>query len=256
MGNSESRLAQTMIGAVLGALIVSVLPALAAQVGDPLALGQVNKLDERTDLKGKAKGANLQIKNTGNASALTAKADRQAIKAKATDGPVGINVKADRVGVKIRVDDGFAPIKVNKGAGTATNLSADLLDGRNGDELVRAAHADGSSGVAGFVAFTLPTDGVVLFGGSAEVGFTSIAGTARCYLDVDSTPIGETEREVHVSSTHPTDICSISGALELEAGTYQIRMVAVHSVSGFEGDTDLWLLFVPFGAAGEIIGVP
>jgi hypothetical protein len=61
---------------------------------------------------------------------------------------------------------------------------------------------------------------------------------------------------VHVSSTHPTDICSIGGALELEAGTHQIRMVAVHSVSGFEGETDLWLLFVPFGPDGATIDLP
>jgi hypothetical protein len=133
-----------LVCVLVGAMMMAMLPALAAAVGDPLTLGEVNNIDERTDLKGDAKGANLQIKNTGNAGALSVKADKNALKAKAISGPVAINATASRNAVKIKVDAGQSPLTVNAAAGTAVNFSADLLDGMDSSDLrVMAAHAGG-----------------------------------------------------------------------------------------------------------------
>jgi hypothetical protein len=177
-----------MAGVLVGALLVAMLPAVAAVVGDPLGLGEVNSIDERTDLKGKAKGANLQIKNTGNARAVTAKADKIAVLAKATSGPVALSAKASRNAIKVKVDAGQAPIKVNASAGTATNLSADLLDGLDSSAFlrapgVRATHAGGlqSENVTGTdevvrsVTLPVPADGVVIVNSTAE-GVRDVGG--------------------------------------------------------------------------------
>lgn len=207
---------QTLTGMLLGALLMVGFPAVAAQVGDALALGEVNNIDDRTDLKGDAKGANLQIKNTGNASALTAKADRNAIKAKATDGPVALNARASRNAVKIKVDAGQSPVKVNAAAGTAINLSADLLDGMDSTAFlgatnqaadsdlldgldstaflqpsgVVAAHAGGDQfevvtsvdAVLRSVSLTAPSAGVVIVNSTADASESMAGDKVRCSI--------------------------------------------------------------------------
>ena len=101
--------AHLFVAALLGGIVASALPAVAAQVGDPLRLGETNLIDQRTAWRGDTRGAVLQVTNTGTSSAISARATRAAI--------------------QLHVAAGKPPLTVNSGAGTATNLSADLLDG-------------------------------------------------------------------------------------------------------------------------------
>ena len=87
--------------------------ALAAVPGDPLKLGQRNAMDALTTLAGSANGAMLKIENnfaeTKGASALA-----------------------------LKVPQGNPPLTVNPEAGTATNLSADKLDGLDQGAFLRS----------------------------------------------------------------------------------------------------------------------
>ena len=100
----------TMLG--LAVLIAAVLglgtAALAAVPGDPLKLGQRNAMDTLTILAGSANDALLSVEN-GSPGARGAPASALALK----------------------VAPANPPLRVNAEAGTATNLSADELDGKD-----------------------------------------------------------------------------------------------------------------------------
>jgi hypothetical protein len=197
-----------LTGVTVGALLVAMLPALAAQVGDPLSLGEVNKVDDRTDWRGRAQGAVVQVKNTGNSSAIAAKADKQAIVAKATDGPVAINAKADRVAVKIKVDPGQAPLKVNASAGTATNLSADLLDGMDSSAFLTPA---------GLLAASAHTSSNFILDSEGE--------KVMLTLDIDAPDDGTVIANSTVSVDEDTEgvqvLCSITSGITFDASFVQ-----------------------------------
>jgi hypothetical protein len=254
-------LRSAIVGGFIAGLVMTALPALSASVGDPLQLGVVNVLDARTDLKGKAKGANVQVKNTGQGSAVVAKAKRQAIKAKATAGPVGINVKADRVGVKIRVDDGFAPIKVNAGAGTATNLSADRLDGLDSSDFVRAegllaVHASGeqteglSPGgvVVRAVALTAPSDGTVIAMSSA-VTTQSVGGDGTTCSLTDGVDVDFTHAQGWTNGVGDRANLAGTRGFDVSAGQHLTVNLVCRDTAGIGTvqDSAITAIFIPAG---------
>jgi hypothetical protein len=258
MSFDRKHFTSSLTGVLVGALLVAALPAIAASVGDPFALGEVNDLDERTDLKGEAKGANLQIKNTGNSSALAAKADRQAIVAKATDGPVAVNAKADRVAVKIKVDPGQAPIKVNATAGTATNLSADAVDGYDANQLIRAAHAEleglaevpDGDGEKLSVTITAPVGGMLIATGNLDATYNGSEDRYNCSLTLDGIVVDGTAMTSSISGTENSEEdCTTTGAIDVAAGTYDVGLVASSVLASF-GTAALWVIFVPFDGSG------
>jgi hypothetical protein len=253
-----------MAGVVVGAVLVVMLPAVAAVVGDPLALGDVNSIDDRTDLKGKAKGANLQIKNTGNAAALSAKADRNAIKAKATSGPVAVNAKASRNAVKVKVDDGQSPIKVNPSAGTAINLSADQLDGFDSSDFLQASglvaiHTGGDQSeevtavneVVRSVALIAPEDGVVIVNSTANAGEEMQGDGVWCSISefAGLSPAFTQRWESAGSLVAGTGQLAGTRGFDVAAGEkLTVNLVCVHvgvSGSSFVNDSALTATFIP-----------
>jgi hypothetical protein len=263
-----------LVGMVAGLMVAAMVPALAAAVGDPLALGQVNRIDERTDWKGDANGAVVQVKNTGSSSAVAAKADRQTIVAKATSGPVALNARADRVAVKIRVDADEAPIKVNASAGTATNLSADLLDGRHADGLTRVAFSNSgnlpngdqepflSAGGFGDVLvtnLTAPTAGFLVITATVDAVDTSSFVSLSCHLRVDgigvagTLMIGEINGDQQVNEDED---CTTHGVAEVGAGDHTISLrLDTLELSTDLGEGSLSAVFVPFDGTGSGSGL-
>ena len=115
----------TMLGLVVmfAAVLGLGTAALAAVPGDPLKLGQRNAMDTLTTLAGSANGALLSVEN-GSPGAKGAPASALALK----------------------VAPANPPLRVNAEAGTATNLSADELDGKDAGAFLasdgKAADAD------------------------------------------------------------------------------------------------------------------
>jgi hypothetical protein len=97
----------TVMGlAVLLALTVGLAStALAAVPGDPLKLGRLNAVNALTQLVGSTDDALLRVDNNS----------------------AGANATA----LNLRVERGRAPMTVSAGAGKATNLNADKVDGKN-----------------------------------------------------------------------------------------------------------------------------
>jgi hypothetical protein len=284
---------QLLVAALLGGLVAASLPAMGAvlnqSIGDAFSLGNVNKIDERTDLKGDAKGANLQIKNTGNAGALSAKAGKNAIKAKATSGPVAVNATASRNAVKIKVDAGQSPITVNATAGTAENLSADLLDGmdssaflgagaqavdsdqvdgRDADGLVRVAFErsgdlpdgdDGGTFTSGFgsvlpVTITAPTAGWLVITGAIDAFNTSANNTYSCRILLDEMVVTGSLMSSQLdggSAVNDGEDCTTHAVEEVAAGDHDVALslASVASTTDFLDGT-LSVLFIPFDGVG------
>jgi hypothetical protein len=92
--------------AIALALVLGVATmALAAVPGDPFKLGQVNTINAITQLVGDRNGPMLLVDNDSTG-----------------DGASALN---------LQVDWDNSPIKVSANSGTATNLSADKLDGKD-----------------------------------------------------------------------------------------------------------------------------
>jgi hypothetical protein len=98
------------VAVVLAATLGAATTALAAVPGDPFKVGQLNAVNAISRLVGEVDGPILMVDNDSvgpRATALTLQAER--------DRP---------------------PLKVNAASGTATNLSADELDGKDSNQIL------------------------------------------------------------------------------------------------------------------------
>ncbi len=91
------------LAVVLALTVGLATSALAAVPGDPFKLGKTKTVDRISPLEGSTASSMLRIDNNGTGSAL-----------------------------QLLVEPGKAPLTVNAEAGTAKNLSADELDGKDG----------------------------------------------------------------------------------------------------------------------------
>jgi hypothetical protein len=92
--------------ALVMALIVGAgTTALAAVPGDPFKLGGLNAVNALTQLVGGTNGALLKVQNLSSGN--------------------------DAAALELRVEAGKTPMRVSGGAGKATGLNADAVDGKN-----------------------------------------------------------------------------------------------------------------------------
>ena len=267
-------LSQLIVVALLGAMLATALPSIAAQVGDPLGLGESNTVDSRTRLVGDVSSSNLQIINQGAGTALD-------LRVGPGEPPLRVNrsrkvpkLNADRVDGKDAID--FLAVD-----GTAVN--ADRVDGLDASSLIRAASArtgDVNESRAFLndtltqanllsVEITAPVDGLILvFGGvDATVFGTHVEGdTFQCAIKVASLLVSGTVRTSQPAKASPSgghtqageEDCTTSGAIEARAGvTYPIafhilgrQTAGPPSSKVFFQDASLQALFVPFDGAG------
>src|SRR3954469_17417783 len=102
-----------IVGAIASAAVLLTSSAFAGTgIGAVFNLGKSNTVNAQSTLKGASTGKTLQLANSGSGAGL------------------GVTVGA-----------GKAPITVNPGAGKATNLNADRLDGLDASAFARASAA-------------------------------------------------------------------------------------------------------------------
>ncbi len=158
----------TVMGlAVLLALTVGLAStALAAVPGDPLKLGRLNAVNALTQLVGSTDDALLRVDNNS----------------------AGANATA----LNLRVERGRAPMTVSAGAGKATNLDADEVDGRGAGAFFSGNTyqvQDGRTGLGGgqlaFRFVSCDEEDVMLSGGGGgpvsdgdDLRFSSSSGSA------------------------------------------------------------------------------
>ena len=100
-----------VVGSTVSTVVMLATSAMAGTgIGAVFNLGKTNTVNAQSTLNGAASGKNLQITNTGSG------------------GGLGITVGAGR-----------HPIVVNAGAGLATNLNADKLDGLRASAFLRSS---------------------------------------------------------------------------------------------------------------------
>ena len=221
------------LAVVLAATLGITTTALAAVPGDPFRLGQVNVVNAVSRLVGEVNGPMLVVDNDSSgprATALTLQAEK--------DTP---------------------PLKVNAAAGTATNLSADELDGKDSNQILPLVRAQkdptpflsdtvsGMSAQTNSVSIAVPTDGVLMVTGNLWLynpGTAEQSFSARIRLD------GEEEAHIDASDVDPSSSAGLTpnGTLPVSAGRHTVSLDAVRS--GGSGDwsytsNNLSVMFVP-----------
>ena len=157
--------------AVTLALVLGVATvALAAVPGDPFKLGKVNIISNATTvLKGTAPdgGAMLQLqRDSGKGPVLDIK---------------NTNPASNSRGVNIQVANGQAPISVVPGAGKASNLNVDQLDGKDQQDFLSASRVyrvgnavaksgPGDGGKVTITGFPSPQEGLACDDGDVAIG--------------------------------------------------------------------------------------
>lgn len=201
-----ARITRTLV-LVIAVALVSSGTAVAASY---LALGGTNTATKTTTLRTAANAAVLQVTGTGTGSA--------------TRG-IGISVPAGR-----------APITVNSGAGKATNLNADKLDGIDATGFVRgpveAWHEVGTAGNPAFFCVDPAAAGTCMWANfDAFFGYNSVA----FYKD----PLGV----VHLKglatgiTTFPTPQCEKYAIFTLPVGYRPARTTVAMTLIG---DPNTW----------------
>jgi hypothetical protein len=137
--------------------------ALAAVPGDPFKLGQINTINALTQLVGNRNGPMLLVDNNSTG-----------------DGASTLNLQVDR---------GNPPIKVNASSGTATNLSADKLDGKDQRAFADVSELDADQVVIHSPG-PLPVQGTYTSDGDTLVIMASGSGYRGGGSDVSSGKIG------------------------------------------------------------------
>jgi hypothetical protein len=136
--NQRFHIRSAFLGGLVAAMIVSALPAVAAQVGDALSLGESNRVNAQTILRGRAI-SNLTIISDARGD---------------TNGTA----------LDLRVRAGNPPMKVNS-SDLVEGLNADLLDGKQSTDFVGA----------GQVLFASVTSAGELYGSGNAVSAERIA---------------------------------------------------------------------------------
>ena len=170
------------------------------------------------------------------------------------------------LGLKVGADQ--APLTVNAEAGTATNLSADELDGESSEEILPLVRAQkdptpflsdtvsAMSAQTNSVSITAPTDGVLMIFGSMWLYNPSTdqqSFSARIRLD------GDEEAHVDASNVPANRSAGLSPSVTLPvaAGQHTVALEAVRS--GGSGNwsytsNNLSVMFVPAGR-GQVTDV-
>jgi hypothetical protein len=125
-----------MVGlAVILALMFGVASTALSATGSNLILGRGNSATTVSKLTSSVAGPTLQLINKGTDAAATA--------------------------LNVNVSSGQAPLTVNPEAGTATNLSADELDGRDSGSFANATHAHAGEDITSGTVASARIDGSI-----------------------------------------------------------------------------------------------
>ena len=221
------------VAVVLAATLGAATTALAAVPGDPFKVGQLNAINAISRLVGEVDGPMLVVDNDSAGQRATA--------------------------LTLQTEQNRPPLKVNAAAGTATNLSADELDGNDSNQILPLVRSQkdptpflsdtvtGMSAQTNSVSITAPTDGVLMVFGNVWLYNPSTAEqsfSARIRLD------GEEETHTDASNVDPSRSAGLAPnvTLPVSAGQHTVSLDAVRS--GGSGNwsytsNNLSVMFVP-----------
>jgi hypothetical protein len=224
-------------GGLVAALVVSALPAIAAQVGDPLRLGETNIVNATTALRGNA-SSNLLLRNTGSGVPLDLKNN----------------------------GNGKPPLAVDSRK-LVKNLNVDKVDFRHANELIRGARAlsveideavfvGGSANIltTGIMA---PQPGMLMISASVDAsGATDDQYT--CQILVDGFVVAGSSRASRVNwagvshTDNSQENCATDAVEVVGAGPHVVDFrVFGRNTAAFHSAT-LWVIWVPYDGDGNV----
>jgi hypothetical protein len=217
-----------LAGGVVAALLLSVIPAVAAS-GDRLVLGAQNRSGRSTWLTSRGTSV-LKLNNTGGNPALD-----------------------------LRVERGVPPLQVNS-TKRVVDLNADRIDGLDARDLIRVGYdstdeVDDANGAAATVTISAPRRGLLVMSGTIDA-----AGNSHdlyiCRLMVDGYLVIGTEMQSVVHAAGGTTInnsenCSTTGVQPVAAGSHQVTFDIVGWDAAVLHDASLWAMYVPFDHNGN-----
>ena len=223
-----------MAGGVVAALLVSMIPAVAAN-GDRLVLGAANRAGRSTWLVSRGPST-LKLNNS-----------------------------AGNVALDLRVQPGAAPMAVNSNR-RVVGLNADRIDGYHAAELVRVgygstADAADTNGAAATATITAPGPGLLVMSGTIEASGLPSDGYF-CRLKVDGTEVTGT---VMASTLHSAggdhtnnadENCATTGVYPVDAGQHAVTFHISSQNTAFFGGASVWALYVPFDGTGNPPTIP
>jgi hypothetical protein len=198
--------------------------------------------------------------SAGAASKLTANVAAPAL------ALVNKSTAAAATALNLTVPAGKAPLTVNATAGTATNLSADKLDGLSSEELVRS----GLGVTQNAFPFATYTDSTTVTVNAPAKGFVLVNGTVSAHTNSPSCdpcytfarprhdnsgqePQGQLSSLGNGTSSIQRDTLPVSWVFPVEAGTntFTLRTAAFPDSAPVDFyNPTLTALYVPFGASG------
>lgn len=141
---------------------------------------------------------------------------------------------------------------------TATAASADKVDNRHANELVRAAgnrvgDLPDQNGVVLSSSITAPTDGYLMITASMEVILLTSADSVSCSLGVDGGGIAGTQMSASVGEVQGTmaNTCATNLTYGVSAGAHSVNLLVSGWYSAALGNGSMSVLFVPFGPTGS-----
>jgi hypothetical protein len=242
IGEARATALAVGVAVVLAATLGAATTALAAVPGDPFKVGQLNAVNAVSRLVGEVDGPILMVDNDYAGQRATA---------------LPLQAKRAR-----------PPLKVNAASGTATNLSADELDGKDSNQILPLARSQkdptpllsdtvtGMSAQTNSVSISAPTDGVLIVFGNVWLYNPSTAEQSfSAHIRLD----GEEETHTDASNVDPSRSAGLAPnvTLTVSAGQHTVSLEAVRS--GGSGNwsytsNNLSVVFVP-GERGVVTNV-
>jgi len=224
----------SLIGLLVGALLVSVIPAVG-RTGDPMVLGTSNRAGRSTWLASRGPST-LKLNNT-----------------------------AGNVALDLRVQPGTAPLAVNSNR-RVVGLNADRVDGLHAAELVRVgygstADAADTNGAAATATITAPRPGLLVMSGTIEASGIPSDGYF-CRLKVDGTEVTGTVMASTLGSAggdhtnNADENCATTGVYPVDAGQHTVTFHISSQNTAFFGGASVWALYVPFDGTGNPPSIP
>jgi len=163
----------------------------------------------------------------------------------------------------LQVENGKAPMTVNSNAGTATNLSADKVDGKHADQLLRVASFSGFSsletGTEGTVATTkieAPAPGFLVINAGSDIFDSYQYSYLICSIQVDDVTAEGSQRYIELNANREVnreEDCSTNTVVPVDAGTHTVDLEADLLIVADNlrfGHTALSAIYVPFDGTG------
>jgi hypothetical protein len=209
------RTTSTVFGlALVMALLFGVATMALGATGSKFILGKANSAGDTTQLTSAVAGPVLKLVNNGTSKAASA--------------------------LELSVPSGKAPLKVNSGAGTATNLSADKLDGKNSSSFAPVSGLQAKEVLWGFgplprkATFTSHGGTLLIMANGSGFRNSQTFGTIGMdvyVLDSQGSLVGSTYERVFTNekSSHKTFVPRQLILRNKPAGTYTVRLEASRS---------------------------